>query len=109
MIFAILSIQTHYCSCSSSNVGLANFVCHYYNRRAGAIGLKKKKKNYDDTKSRMSKFPRGRLKVRMKSLGTCIGRYGPVDYCTHGRYGPANLYLYTCDLVITPRKHCVSS
>ena len=29
----------------------------------------------------MSEFLRGRLKVRMRSLGTCIGSYGPVDYC----------------------------
>ncbi|CAI8006932.1 hypothetical protein GBAR_LOCUS4975 [Geodia barretti] len=29
----------------------------------------------------MSEFSRGRLKVRMSSWGTCIGRYGPVDYC----------------------------
>ena len=42
---------------------------------------------YDDdgytkfVKSRMSEFSRGRLKVRMGSFGTCIGRYGPVDYC----------------------------
>ena len=30
---------------------------------------------------RMSEFSRGQLKVRMRSLGTCVGRYGPVDYC----------------------------
>ena len=37
---------------------------------------------YDDTtivKSRMSEFSRGRLKVRMRSWGTCIGRYGPIN------------------------------
>ena len=42
------------------------------------------KNNYDDTKivkSRMSEVSRGELKVRMRSLGTCIGRYGPADYC----------------------------
>ena len=48
-------------------------------------GLKKKKNNYDDdtkiVKSSMSEVSRGELKGRMRSLGTCIGRYGPVDYC----------------------------
>ena len=49
-------------------------------------GLKKNKmkNNYDDTKivkSAMSEFSRGQLKVRMRCLGACIGRYGPIDYC----------------------------
>ena len=47
-------------------------------------GLKKKMKNDDDdtkiVKSRMSEFSCGRLMVHMRFLGTCIGRYGPVDY-----------------------------
>ena len=38
--------------------------------------MKKKMKNNMTRKS----FSRGRLKVRMMFLGTCIGRYGPVDY-----------------------------
>ena len=50
----------------------------------GIAGLKKKMKNYDDdddddtkiVKSRMSEFSCRRLKVRMRSLGTWIGRYG---------------------------------
>ena len=46
---------------------------------------KKMKNNYDDdakiVKSRMSEFSRRRLKVRMRSWGTYIGRYGPVYYC----------------------------
>ena len=44
----------------------------------------KKMKNNDDmkiVKSRMSEVSRGELKVRMRSLGTCVGRYGSADYC----------------------------
>ena len=47
------------------------------NQSEEKAGLKEKKNNCDVTKSRMSEFLRGRLKVRMNSLGTCT----PVDYC----------------------------
>ena len=48
----------------------------------GDSGFKEEEdEEYDDdtkiVKSHMSEFSRGRLKVRMRSFGTC----GPIDYC----------------------------
>ena len=51
---------------------------------SGSEEEEEEEEEYDDTKivkSCMSEFSRGQLKMRMKSLGICIGRYGPVDYC----------------------------
>ena len=31
--------------------------------------------------SHMSEFSRGELRARKKSLGICIARYWPLDYC----------------------------
>ena len=46
----------------------------------GESGSEEEEEDYDDTKivkSCMSEISRGRLKVRMRSLGPRIGRYGP--------------------------------
>ena len=57
---------------------------HGSNGDSGFKEEEEEDEEYDDmkhVKSRMSKFSRGVLKVCMRSLGTCIARYGPVDYC----------------------------
>ena len=53
---------------------------------AGLLKKKPEDEEYDDDdtkiqKSGMSEVSRGELKVHMRCFGTCIGRYGPVDYC----------------------------
>ena len=51
--------------------------------KAGLKRKKKMKNNYDDTKivKSNSRVEYIILKVRMRSLGRCIGRYWLVDYC----------------------------
>ena len=50
----------------------------------GDSGFSEEDEDDDDTKirkSRVNKFSRGELKVRMRYYGVCTARYEPVSYC----------------------------